>query len=114
MMLPVALVGFACLVVAIVVVVALVAWHPHAHEEATGDNGGVDPATVADWCEHIERIKHPNGGSTLVHCYATPTHEIVGDVTTHGSAGGHSAMVATYCAEHAPEGAVRVRTLASR
>lgn len=113
MMLPVALVGFACLVVAIVMVVALVAWHPHAHDDETPDEG-VDPSTVFDWCEHIDRVRR--GGFHYVDqpCPNTPTHELVGDVTTHGDAGGHSAMVATYCDEHAPEGAVRVRTLAGR
>lgn len=95
MTLPLFFVGFCSLVVGVVVVVALIAWHPEYHEHRHEHHPAV---SLFDWCEHEgdEPCPHP------------PTHELVGAVTVAGD-GASSAMVATYCAEHAPPAAVRVR-----
>jgi hypothetical protein len=89
--------GLVVLFVSVAVVAALIVWHPHGPEAAR--RVGPPPSTL-DWCEHID----PDGP-----CDGHPTHELVGAINTHGDGGGHSAMVATFCAEHAPPGAVRVR-----
>lgn len=40
-------------------------------------------------------------------CGGPATHELSGD--PEGMQGGYTAMVATYCRRHAPQGAIRVR-----
>lgn len=133
MMLALALVALFC---SIVVVAFLLLWHPHelhppTPSESGGDwrpglgdelvalyaDGGFAPpavhrSSVHDWCEFvIDRTEDPETGErTVTTCPEPPTHELSAPVTRHG--GGSSTTVATYCAEHAPEGAVRVRTLA--
>jgi hypothetical protein len=94
MMLVLALVA---LLASIVVVGFLIAWHPTRYHPPAPEVT-VDPSGVLDWCEV---------------CGAPASHELAGEITAHAGYG-HSAMVATYCAEHAPEGAVQVRRFASR
>jgi hypothetical protein len=108
MTLPLLVVGLLALVVALVAVAALIGWHPHGPATERPDLPTVDPSIVADWCEHIDRVRVGGFDYKDQPCPNTPTHELVGSVNGHGD-GGHSAMVATYCEEHAPTGSVRVR-----
>jgi hypothetical protein len=110
MTLPLFVVALIALFVAIVTVGALIGWHPHgpATEVVHGRPAPdpvptVHPDVVDDWCEG-----YVGEDGWIVKCLATPTHELVGEVTREGD-GASAAMVATYCEEHAPTGSVRVR-----
>jgi hypothetical protein len=109
MMLPLALLAVLGLVAAVVAVGLLIAWHPKAPDEPaeplTLRIEGVDVTfPVLDFCEHTE-----GEGDDRHTCGAPATHELVGEITVHAGGMGRSAMVACYCAEHAPVGAGRVR-----
>jgi hypothetical protein len=93
MTLPLILVAIVGSVVVLAALGWLIAWHPHGHD--------APPALVAsssDWCEHT----NPDG--THARCTAPATHELAASLTHHGDMGS-SAMVATFCALHAPDGA---------
>jgi hypothetical protein len=107
MMLLVALATLA-FCVGVGITVALILWHPTGPPILAEDPPGRILPTVAadvvnDWCEG-----YVGEDGWIVTCLATPTHELVGEVTTE-TGQGSAAMVATFCEAHAPAGAVRVR-----
>lgn len=107
MMLLLALVALLC---SVVVVVFLLLWHPKPGTHAVFP-ASVDPANVRDWCEHVTVVGVDQEARHIL-CGAPATHELVAMCDSADLAhGDNGATVATYCEAHAPEGAVRVRTL---
>jgi hypothetical protein len=93
MTLPLILVAIVAAAAVLVAIGWLIAWHP---VKATHRTTLV--ASTSDWCEHT----NPDG--TSARCPAPATHELAASLTHHGDMGS-SAMVATFCALHAPDGA---------
>lgn len=128
-MLPLTLLAVAALLIACGVVAVLVAWHPsRTSMPPSPPSWAPQPSRpspsqpsergsyVHAWCEHIVRREDGSGylcgAPATYELGAVSTNEEVAERAAAGAAGGFAigaAVVADYCPEHAPAGAVLVR-----